>query len=145
MTAPPFVIIGIEKSELAVEHLMGGHDLCFGRLFAKTAPECISCRAPVSMPSGEIKLLKEVCAAQCLGPSAEVKLNRITSQEVMERLERGETFVQLFRTILGDAHPGLAATAARQLLVDRLVYLKAIGMETPPVPKTKVLLGDLSK
>jgi hypothetical protein len=137
MTAPAFVVIGDTTG--ITEYLSGGQDICFGKLFAKTAPECINCRAPVLI-EGKIALCKDACAMHTLGAST-VSLNKLSSQAVLERLEKGLGLPVIFREILGNAPPGVAAAAARQLLVDRLLYLKTIGFDHFPVPKTKDLLN----
>ncbi len=134
-----FTVIGVPPE--AAEYLSSGQDLCFGRHFAKTNTECISCRAPVIL-QGKVVLMRDVCAMKCSGKSTPAKLNRLTSTQVMERIERGTSVKEMFKEILGESDPAVVASAARQMLIDRLTYLKTIGVETPEVPKTKDLLKE---
>lgn len=133
-----FTLVGLDDA--AVDYLEGGTDLCFGKYYAKTVFECINCRAPAIL-EGRIVLLKEICAMKTAGTSSPLKLKKLNSQQVMERLEKGESLSSIFKEILGSAPPGQAAAAARQLLVDRLSYLKTVGFAAPEVPRTKELLA----
>lgn len=135
-----FSVVGLPDPAV-VEFLESGTDLCFGKYFAKSTHECIICRAPVVMDK-KLYLMKEVCAMKCTGNGSVAKLNRLTAREIMERLERGATLASIFREILGSASPDLMASAARQLLVDRMVYLKTVGFDPGPIPRTKDLLGE---
>lgn len=137
--ALPYTLIGIDPA--AVEYLESGGDVCFGKMYSKTNPSCVECRAPVAI-NGRIALLKEVCAAKCAGVEEPYRLNSLSSNEVLKRLEQGQSYAQVFKEILGSNPPELAASAARQMLVDRLVYLKSVGFECQPVPRAKFLLGD---
>lgn len=134
-----FVVIGAPPG--AADYLTGGQDICFGRFFAKTNPECISCRAPV-IHQGKVVLMRDVCAMKCSGKATPAKLNRLNSTQVMERLERGVAVKDIFKEILGDSDPSVVAAAARQMLIDRFLYLKTLGVETPAVSKTKDLLKE---
>lgn len=128
----------------AAEYLEQGADPCFGKVFAKSAQACIDCRCPVLM-GGKIRLMREVCAAKSRGAESPMDLQRLTSQDVLQRLERGEPLPMIFAAILADAPPELAAASARQLLMDRLVYLKSTGLPVPEVPRAKELLKEIGK
>lgn len=138
----PFTLIGIpvEDQTAAIEYLETG-DICFGKHFAKTAQACIACRSPV-LVNGKVLVFRDLCVMKCVG-STNITLNKLTSKQVMERLERGESLASIFAEILGDVHPGVAASQARQVLVDRLVYLKTVGIDPGPVPLTKDLLAEV--
>lgn len=125
----------------AAAFLESGQDICFGKLFAKTSPDCIACRAP-SIFKGRVILTKELCAMKCAGSADPIRINKLSSQDVMERLERGSSYSAIFREILDKAPADQAAPMARQLLVDRMMYLKTIGVDKGPVPRTKDLLED---
>lgn len=128
----------------ATEYLESGDDPCFGKGFAKTAAACIECRAPVLI-DGKVRLMRELCAAKCKGVESPMDLHHLTSRDVAQRLERGEPIAAIFRSILGDVPPDIGATSARQVLVDRLLYLKTTGFPVPVVPRAKDLLDGSSK
>lgn len=119
----------------AAEYLEGGSDPCFGKSFAKSAPECINCRAPVLI-QGKVRLVRDICAARMRGAKSPMELHRLTSTEVQQRLERGDSIAAIFNEILGDTPFELGGAIARQLLVDRLLYLKG---NYPQVPRAKEL------
>lgn len=124
----------------AAEFLNTAVDPCFGKQFAKSAKTCIECRAPVLI-EGKIKLMREVCAARSRGADTPFELQKLSTRDVVQRLERGDTLQMIFREIIGGAPEEVAGPAARQLLVDRLLYLKSTGTSVPDVPKTKELLN----
>lgn len=137
-----FSVIGVPD---AAEYFEQGGDPCFGKYYAKTAPECVMCVAPVVI-DGKVRLMRDVCAARSKGAENTVDLERLTSRDVAQRIERGEPLHTIFAAILGDAPPEIAASAARQILVDRLLYLKSTGARIPEeVPRVKELLGALKK
>lgn len=113
---------------------------CFGKDFAKTAKECRSCLAPVVV-QGKLHLLREICQARSRGAATYAQLVILTTQDVIERLERGKGVEEIFAEVLGDADPDLQAAAARQLISLRLVYMKRdLGLPTPKLPPRKELL-----
>jgi len=116
-------------------------DPCFGKYYAKTAPECMACLALV-VSGGEVRFLRELCQSRTKGSTKLVDLVRLTSTEVLQEIESGATAPEIFRKILGDNDPKLAAAAARQLLADRIWYLNSLAPdgEFPEVPKTKEML-----
>ena len=125
----------------AAEFLESGVDPCFGKAFARSTAICIECRAPVVI-EGKIRLMREVCSAKQRGADQLADLHRLTSREVLQRLERGDSITAIFKEILGDLPPEMGGAAARQLLVDRLVYLKTVGVATNPVPSYKAILKE---
>lgn len=133
-----FTIIGLE-GDAAVEYLESGADLCFGKHFAKSADACINCRAP-AISGGKLVLMKDLCAAALEGRQKVDGIVRLSSRDVMERVERGVPLVAIFREILGQCSPALRAAEARQLLVDRAFHLKSIGFDLGPIPRTKDLV-----
>ena len=135
-----FSIIGLPGNE-AVQFLQAGQDVCFGKSFAKSVKECIECRAPV-IQNGKLMLMRDVCAMVCLGEDKKIEIKKLTSKEVLDRLERGVSLVVIFREILGDAPVAHAGGQARQLLVDRLLYLRSLSPAGLPesVPKLKDLV-----
>jgi len=114
---------------------------CFGKHYAKTAPECKKCLCPV-VHEGHVWLLNEVCANLC-GTAAPSNLKRLSSQEVQERLTH-KTVEEIFKEILNESNPEINGSAARQLLYDRLWHLRThLGVPTPPVPSLKVLVASV--
>ena len=135
-----FEVIGAPAE--ATEYLASGKDVCFGKFYAKSNPVCQACRAPVAH-AGKVVLLKELCSALCAKQSTIARLNKLTSQEVLERLERQVPLSQIFREILGKAPVKQLGAEARQLLVDRLNYLNHfLKIEVPKVPRLKELCQD---
>jgi hypothetical protein len=136
-----FTIIGLPGNE-AADFLARGDDVCFGKHFAKTASECIQCRAPV-IKDGKLLLMKDLCAMTVLGEK-KLEIVKLTSKEVLERLERGVDLRTIFREILGSAPVTHAGATARQLLVDRLMYLRSLHPAGLPetVPKLKDLVEE---
>jgi hypothetical protein len=132
-----FLLVGIAPE--ATDYLNSGQDICFGKSYAKTDPKCISCRAP-AVAGKKVLLLKELCAMEC-HKTSNIKLNRITSREVLDMLQGGKTVGEIFKVVLGDAEPRLVAAEARILIIERFAYLKTtLGIEVPDVPRTKQLL-----
>ncbi len=137
-----FTVIGLDSA--AVDYLESGEDVCFGKWFAKTTTECRSCRAPV-IRDGRVILMRDMCQIRTQGLSGPVQLVRLTSKQVLERLERGDPFCRIFGEIMGGAPPHAAATAARQVMLDRFIYLRSVGMEIGKVPRTKELVRELKE
>ena len=137
------VVVGVADSDAVVAYLKDG-DVCFGKSFAKSAPECISCRAPVVF-QGRLHLMKEICAAKVLGSAGVEHINKIPARVVLERFESGASVFDVFREIVGDSTVEHTGALARQVLVDRLAYLTSIGFKAPEVPRTKVLIDETKK
>lgn len=131
-----FIVIGAPG---AAEYFETGEDPCFGKAFARSTPQCIECRAPV-LVDGRILLMRELCVMRMRGAQTPMQLHHLTSRDVLQRLERGESLPAIFAEILGDAAPDLMASTARQLLVDRVLYLRSTGMTIGDVPRVKEML-----
>ena len=114
------------------------HDPCLGFNYTKTAKECRACLAPVII-AGKLMLMNEACASWSVGATPGT-IQRLTSQEVLDRLTAGATPDAIFSEILGSADPIATGDLARQVLVDRLAYLKWKGLTVPKVPHKKELI-----
>ena len=112
-------------------------DPCFGRSFAKSAIECQQCTRPVVF-EGKVTLLSDVCRAFFTGGSANV-IRRLTTREVETRLKNGKSIKSIFIDILNGCDVRELGAAARQLLYDRLWYLKQT-QPVPDLPKLKELI-----
>lgn len=114
-------------------------DPCFGKHFAKTAPECQRCLAPIIV-QGRLSFVRDLCEAQCKGAESPQLLRDLTTQDIIQRLEQGKSVEEIFVEVLGDADPKLAADAARQLLYRRFYYMrKTLDLPTPELPPMKEL------
>jgi len=113
---------------------------CFGKSYNKQAAECKVCIAPL-LVDGRVVLCNEVCAAYCKGDTYKGGLNRLSSNDVAERLEKGASVADIFTEVLGAAQPEEYYKAARMLLYNRLRHLQQVkGMVTPALPPREELL-----
>ena len=137
MESLPLQAVGVPQ-ELFDSYLP--NDPCFGRRYAKSVRECQECLLPVVM-EGRLHLLNEVCKARTEGLKKISPITRLTSQDILERLNAGVSAREIFEEILGDADPATAAVEARTLLKVRMMYLqRKTGLPMPALPPTKELL-----
>ena len=118
-------------------------DPCFGKHFARTVKECLACVAPVIMDQ-KLYLIRDLCEARCQGADSPGSLQVLAAQDVLARLESGQSVQELFQAILGDSEPALLGAAARQMLSDRFAYLRSSRkLLTPPLPPLKELQNNV--
>lgn len=140
---PTLEPIGLEMGAEQYTRFLQERDPCFGRHFAKTVEACKRCRAPVIM-EGQVYLLLEVCRGVSEGQDRPHRLNRLTSQDVFQRLQEGATTQDIFEEILAQNDPDVAAVAARQILARRLRYLeRKHEVPVPDLPKTEQLKEEV--
>lgn len=121
------------------EALIQSPEDCFGERFARTVTECKDCRAPVIL-DGKIFLLREICASQSQGGKDPVRLNRLTSVDVLDRLEAGASACDIFLEILNGAPMELGGSEARQILRRRFQYLeREFELPVPVLPTLRTL------
>jgi hypothetical protein len=123
--------------------LASGKYSCFGKHHAKTVKECRECTAPVII-EGELYLFRELCQARTQGAESLSKLKTLTTQDVIDRLQRGKSVEEIFSEILGDADPETQAATARHLLYLRFVYMQRnLELPTPHLPPRKELISHV--
>lgn len=123
--------------------LLEKSDPCFGKHWAKTVPECCKCLAPV-LVEGIVHPLRRVCEARCKGASSPTRLNSLSVQEVIRRIEDGRNVQEIFSEILGGNDPVHAAEDAHHMLSLRFRYMRReLELPTPPLPSAKELLKDV--
>lgn len=142
---PPCRLVLIGGDSEAFNRFLESDDPCFGRSFAASAPECKNCTAAV-IADGQIFLLNEVCRDRTQAAKAErpvpksARINRMSAQEVMRRLEVGRTAEQIFFEVLGQADIEMAGSEARQYLYGVLHYLKqTYKLPVPGLPRLRAL------
>ena len=142
--APDIVLIGDTKFPAGgFLQFLEEVDPCFGQHFAKTVPECKKCLAPV-LVEGVLYPLRSVCEARCKGASSPTRLNSLTAQEVIKRIEDGRNVQEIFAEILGGNDPITAAQDAHHMLALRFRYMRRdLKLPTPPLPPVKELLQDV--
>lgn len=115
------------------------NDPCFGKHYAKTNDTCKRCRMPV-VKDGQLVLMKEACRAETEGTTVG-PLKRLTSQDVLDRLSRGDEPFTIWVEILAGKDPTTSyGSEARNLLASRLRYLQnEYELDVPELPYTKVL------
>ncbi len=117
-------------------------DPCFGKHYKAKASECAECQAIV-VHRGVLCTLSTVCRAVCAGQDSVSGLHRLTSADILERIQAGATIQELFAEVLADANPDELAYHARTLLSRRLDYLSRKGIPVPEVPTTQALKEKL--
>lgn len=139
----PVTLVGGTFSPEGFATYLDEQDPCFGKHFAKSAPECKRCTAPVIV-EGALCFLRDLCEARTKGASSPAGLVALTSRDVMERLERGSSAEEIFREVLGDSDPQVAAVAARQLLYSRFYYIRTeLEVPVPELPPTEELIDSV--
>lgn len=106
---------------------------CFGKRFAKSAAECQACLLPVIV-EGRITFMRDLCEARTKGAASPTQLVRLTTRDVIRRLDQGQSPQTIFNEILGDSDPSTGAQAARALLASRLGRMRFLGLPTPKLP-----------
>lgn len=114
------------------------NDPCFGKYFAKSAAECKACITPVIV-DGQLKLLRDVCQAVCAQAPIGV-IVRLSAQQVLQRLQAGKNVAAIWLEMVGTADAQTVGAEVRQILYDRLWWLKNQGHLVPTLPKTSELL-----
>lgn len=113
-------------------------DPCFGKHFAKSAPECKECLAPVVV-EGKLLFLRDLCEARTHGADTPDHLVRLTTNDVIVRLDHGKSLQEIYAEILGDSTSEVTAKAARSLLAARLSRMRFLELPTPALPPLKDL------
>jgi hypothetical protein len=140
--ATELTLVGSDKS-LEFQEYLQSDDPCFGEHYAKRAEECKNCTAPVIV-NGRLVLLNELCEARTKGADDPLQLKRLTSQDVLDRLQSGASILDIFDEILADNDLDDAAVQARSILAARLRYLqKEYDLPVPSAPKTKELKQEM--
>ena len=73
-------------------------------------------------------------------------LQPLTTREVLSRLESGKTVEEIFHELLGEGDPELLGQAAREILYNRLYYMKTtLGLPTPTLPPLEELKSHVHR
>lgn len=119
-------------------------DPCLGQHFSSTDSVCAECVAPVIV-RGQLHLMKDVCRARLSGSDTPEDLVRLTSQDVLAMLQRGDSVEDIFACILNGARIEDHASMARKVLNARLRYLeRTYDVPVPNLPTVEELKDHVS-
>lgn len=127
------------------ESLPSEEDPCFGRLHSKASSECKICLAPV-IYEGRLFLMNEICEARTHGAQDPSQLLKLTSRDILQRLEAGQSVQAIFEEILKDNDPHTMGTLARNLIAGRFQYIQnELGVPVPKLPRAKALASNVRR
>ncbi len=136
-------LVGADQDKItAFNKYLDEEDPCFGKHYKAKAQECVECQAIV-VHRGILCTLNTVCRAVCAGQDSVSGLHRLTSADILERIQAGASIQELFAEVLADSNPDELAYHARTLLSRRLNYLSRKGIPVPEVPTTQALKEKL--
>lgn len=131
------ILVGADLPPGEFLQFLKERDVCFGN-YLQTARECDKCRAPVIVDD-KLVLLKEACQAETTGAANTGALKKLSTQQVIDRIEQGKTIEEIFEEVLNGLDPEMMATVARNSLNLRLNYMKSIDIPAPKLPTAKEL------
>ena len=136
MSEPTDVIDDMEffASESGKEKLrafLKTKDPCFGKSYDKDETACNKCRMPVLL-NGELFIMKEVCKSISKTGIAPLRVKRISSNKVLDRVQTGDTAEEIVVDIVQPDATYDEVAEARTVVATRLSYLK--NQKNVPVP-----------
>lgn len=136
MNRADVVAVGVDPAQFAAYFK---HDMCFG-CFSGSADECDRCTLPVVV-AGRVHLLREVCEAETRGFDVVQDIQSLTTQDILDRLNRGDSVYDIFAELIGENDPEAVGALARKLMVSRFRYInRKKQLPVPKVPSMEELV-----